>query len=571
MKNTILILGILFVLACSKTDKGTPPVILAQEESIKFTTNLDTGTYNVADTLPLVISVSSRIPNTGVVYSITTTWTDSSKQVFKLDTSLTSSSLSLNIPGLKKAGAYSLSINVTSKSNASNNLSKNISVLNNPLTRFTGYKVGANAVQAGQIYWQNTPVMGDLVIAAFQKGVNRDKYGTFYDGFSYGDLNGDGYIDVFNPGQFYIQTQAKFAFLIWNPTTKIFENKNLFNDKSFTEFGRNKGTTIPFYLNSDNYVDFIISDMGDESNSTGSNIEPIRLVISDGKGGYDLKAIETNEKDSVMMVDNKIPFAQVKGGIDVGDVNGDGLPELVLCSQSVLYIYWGVAGFPYFTTNNRAIFAADDKNFSKINNNGFGEKAPLCANNTFRPRIVDFNKDGKNDILLSSAEDKTNNLFTTHNRILINLGNGRFNNSSVINLPDFDPTLSSYGNEDMIVDDLNGDGLNDIIAVNRNSDYRDWNIFSYIQQANGSFTIDKSMFQYKINVDRSSDTNWKHDLIYYDFNGDGIKDISYRNSADNPGFMQKKTVFIRQGNQFIETDYFQFDPYAKSIISMLKN
>jgi hypothetical protein len=323
-------------------------------------------------------------------------------------------------------------------------------------------------------------------------------------------------------------------------------------------------------LNNDNFADFVIADMGDESNSTGNNYEPIRLAISDGQGGYDLKAIETNEKDSVMMIDAKIPFVQVKDLVEVGDLNGDGLPELVVSSISVLYIYWGIPGFPYFTTNNRAIFAADDVNFSKISNNGFGERAPLCANKNFRSRIVDFNKDGKNDILICSGEDKTNNLFPTHNRILINLGNGRFNNSSVINLPDFDPTTSSFGNEDMIVDDLNSDGLNDIIAVNRNSSYRDWNIFAYIQQSNGSFIIDKYMFQYTINIARVTDPNWKHDLIYYDYNGDGKKDISYRNAADNPGVMQKKSVFIRQGNKFIETDFYQFDPYAKSILNLVK-
>lgn len=572
MKKAILALGFLYLISCTKTETpvAPPPIAVSQEESVKFTTNLDTGTYNVTDTLPLVITVSSKIPAAGFAYSIITIWSDSSKQIFKLDTSLSSSSLSLNIPGLKNSGNYTLSISVTSKSTSSNTLNKSIPVVNNPLGRFMGYKVAANARQLAQNYWQNTPVMGDLVVAAFQKGVNRNNYGTFLDGFTYGDMNGDGFIDIFNPGQFYIQTQAKFAFLIWNPITKIFENKNLFNDKSFSEFGRNKGNTIPCYLNNDNFTDFVIADMGDESNSTGSNIEPIRLAISDGQGGYDLKAIETNEKDSVMMIDSKIPFVQVKDFVEVGDLNGDGLPELVVSSTSVFYIYWGIASFPYFTTNNRAIFAADDKNFGKINNNGFGERAPLCANQSFRARIVDFNKDGKNDIVLCSAEDINNNLFPTHNRILINLGNGRFNNSSVINLPDFDPTISSYGNEDMIVDDLNGDGLNDIIAVNRNSSYRNWNIFAYIQQSNGSFIIDKGMFQYTIHTARLSDPQWKHDLIYFDFNGDGKKDISYRNAADNPGVMQKKSVFIRQGNQFIEQDYFQFDPYAKSILTQIR-
>lgn len=117
MRKVILALGVLFVFACTKTEVPvTPPVIVIQEEAIKFTTNLDTGTYNVADTLPLVVSVSSKLPSAGVLYSILVNWTDSSKQIFKLDTSLSVSSLSLNIPGLIKSGTYSLLVTVSSKS-----------------------------------------------------------------------------------------------------------------------------------------------------------------------------------------------------------------------------------------------------------------------------------------------------------------------------------------------------------------------------------------------------------------------------------------------------------------------
>jgi hypothetical protein len=127
MKRVIFALGVLFVFACKKTEiPTTPPAVVVQEEAIKFTTNLDTGTYNVADTLPLVVMVSSKLPSAGLLYSIIVNWTDSAKQIFKLDTSLTVSSLSLNIAGLKKTGSYSISLIVTSKSTSSNSLNKSI-------------------------------------------------------------------------------------------------------------------------------------------------------------------------------------------------------------------------------------------------------------------------------------------------------------------------------------------------------------------------------------------------------------------------------------------------------------
>ena len=102
MKRGIFALGILFVFACSKTEvTKTPALIVEKEEAIKFTTNLDTGTYNVADTLPLVVTVISKAPASGFIYSIITTWTDSVKQIFKLDSNSNTTSLNLNIPGLK--------------------------------------------------------------------------------------------------------------------------------------------------------------------------------------------------------------------------------------------------------------------------------------------------------------------------------------------------------------------------------------------------------------------------------------------------------------------------------------
>lgn len=553
------------VIACKKVEINDP-IPVDKEEAIKFSTNLDTGSYNVIDTLPLTITVSSKIPPSGIVYSLISTWADSSKQIFKIDTTISnSSSLSLKIPGHYRAGTYNLVITVTSKSSPSNTSNKYIYFTNNPAQRFIGYPVSVNARQIGYEYWTNTGVMGDFFIAAFQKGVNKNCYCSFFNGFTYGDMNNDGYVDIFNPGQFYTQTQSKFSFLIWNPTTKVFENKNLFNDKSFSEFGRNKGNTIPYYLNSDAYVDFIVSDIGDEGASIGSDIEPIRIVLSDGKGGYDLKEIETNEKDSVYVNNNKIPFAESKEDIAVGDLNGDNIPDLAMISGNGFYIYWGINSFPYFTKERHATFVTDIQTYGALADNGFGEKAQYCAGG-MRVFIADVNKDGKNDILMS-GEDRNSQPFAKQFRILKNLGNGRFNNSSVINLPYFDLSIN-YSVQDVVVEDINRDGLNDIIAVN--TTYRDWGLFVYIQKSDGSFIIDKNMFQYKINVNRVNDNNWKPELIYYDFNGDGVKDISYRDAADGPGSMNKKSVFIRKGDQFIEEDFYQYDPYAKSIKYLLK-
>jgi len=71
MKNITLLLVILLIaFACKKIDNTPPAIPVVIEESIKFTTNLDTGSYNVIDTLPLIITVSSKLPQAGMTYSV---------------------------------------------------------------------------------------------------------------------------------------------------------------------------------------------------------------------------------------------------------------------------------------------------------------------------------------------------------------------------------------------------------------------------------------------------------------------------------------------------------------------
>ena len=425
--------------------------------------------------------------------------------------------------------------------------------------KFPGYKVDPNAKKLGRDYWKNTGVMSDFYTAFFQKPLQTyqgAKYGTFLVTMMCGDFNNDGWIDIFNPGASYQGPQANFAFLIWNPKTHVFEEKNLFNDKSFSSFGGNKNKTIPVYLNDDNFLDLIIVDNGDEG-IQGSPDEPIRIVLSDGKGGYDLKAISTSENESPVWK---------KEAADVGDLNGDGFVDLFITENMFTYIYWGVKDFPYFTKVKRARFVGDFTNFGETSDNGFGDKPKYLAGNVYTATIKDFNKDGKNDIILGVGEDKVGNPVQRQSKIMINTGGGRFTDESVMVMPFYSTDSQSFLNQDYEMDDLNGDGLNDLIAVNT-PDYRTWNIFAYIQQKDGTFIIDKSMFQYTINSVRKG--FWKPRLIYFDFNGDGLKDVSYLDDADN-GELKYKSVFIRTGNKFVETDFYQFDAYAKSLLPLLK-
>ena len=370
-----------------------------------------------------------------------------------------------------------------------------------------------------------------------------------------GDFNNDGWVDIFNAGAACNGKAANLSFLIWNPISKIFEENNLIN--SNINYIGGPIRAIPIYLNGDNYVDVVIIGHNDEC-SGQALFENCRILLSDGTGKYNISELQLEPSFLHNM------FGYSSG--DVGYINNDNYPDLILASGTHTYIFWGISTFPYFSNQNFAHFATDTINFSS--NNGFGEIVPAGAGDAYRAWAADINNDGKNDLLLGTVES-----INSPNRFLTNLGLGRFNQTAITNLPV--RNIKNAERIDYIIDDLNGDGLRDLMALDciySQTGEQSWELIPYIQQQNGSFLIDNSWIQYTINTNSRPNAKWK--LVYADYNGDGKKDIGYIDSGIMPTLdpnndLKKKTVLIRTGNKFIEQDYYQFDPYAKSILSII--
>jgi hypothetical protein len=330
--------------------------------------------------------------------------------------------------------------------------------------------------------------------------------------------------------------------------------KKQINDKTIKIIGGNVHTVIPKYFNSDDYVDLLLIDNGDEGRINPGRDEPVRIVLSDGLGGYDVKEISTTEYDNFFSIMN-----QRKLGGDIGDLNGDGFDDLFLACNSINFIFWGVPQFPYFKKEGRVFFASDF--YNPIFNNQTGmSSCSECADHIFSAKIFDLNKDGKKDVIAFGA-DKAN---AYYQRIFFNKNNnGVFVNQDVVKLP-LNHASEVREIQDLIIDDVNDDGKFDILYLQNYMTGDRYTMNTYIQKDNLTFEIDNTWFDFT--------TKWGYSkLKYFDINNDGKKDVTMLSSYGNKtelltnNMVYNKKALIRIGSKFETKDYYLFDDFSKLI------
>lgn len=432
------------------------------------------------------------------------------------------------------------------------------------LKNFKGYKVPSNAKSLGSKFWRrNTPIMTDIIIQAFGKpesfNSRTNELDCVQSGWTNslcGDFNNDGWMDVFT-------TVAGYGnfFLLWDSTKKVFNDTTLLNNYT-SEIIPSGFRPYPVYLNSDNWLDIVIFP-GDDLNA------PIKIILSDGKGKYDLHEIITIEND--YFPGGSPPIFKCTGEVD--DLNGDGLPDIYIPANQHAYILWGIPNFPYFENKDHPRFHQTNS-FPGLNNNGFGEICSSCCDNIFTAFIEDVNKDGRKDIVTINGDK--------FDRVLLNKGGGRFNDLNNIYLPRY---ITNGDGGDYVMMDLNDDGLNDfVVATGGGIDGKDSynNIYAVIQKQNLTFEYDTAIIEFSAKFKTKKLGVIQSHLFSFDFNNDGKLDIGYINaiwgddcgpydSISNKGnVLPFKSVFIREGNKYVEKDFFQYDPYAKSLLDTVR-
>ena len=439
MKRVILTLGIIFVFACSKTEVPVtptpPPIVVVQEEAIKFTTNLDTGTFNVIDTLPLTITVSSKIPAAGILYSIEITRLDSNIKVFRIDSTTNQASLSFKIISFKYPGTYSANITLTSKSTNSNTSSKIITTNKNQylesyskINQTTGW-YNTNKLFGGRNFfidsnttysslWTKDNVLG------FTYSATGASYFSNRQGLFYGDLNGDGKKDIFNnywPNPFGANANGYYATfeydLYW------FNKPNLF--KGLT--GARKFIFNDYYGNGKKSM-LICSSGADAPPFPGDSVQIISF-------GSDLSMTAKNISEVL---------GYFHGGAS-GDIDNDGDIDILLYSgggaKPMGPVYYENLGSGNFKYNSNLITG-----LGYANNN---------SNNYYTVELFDINNDGYLDILLASGNGDV------ISRILWGSATHTFNTSNQTILPDASYTKQSV--VDIAFSDIDKDGDIDLL------------------------------------------------------------------------------------------------------------
>ena len=221
-----LLFGLIFMAACSKKDIPTtttiPPTTIT-EDPIKFTVSPDitSGTINLStDSIAFTLSLSSKMPAAGLIYSIEAKRVDTAITTYKIDSISSQSSMSLKVPGFTIKANYNIKITITSKSSAINTSNQSVQV-----SRGRIYK---NYLKTStELYKYDSWFSSDVLMDGGSKYVKGSPLLVMQTAQL--DINGDGLEDIITYDDYFTSN-----FPIPNPPPSIFMNNgNVLNKTSW--------------------------------------------------------------------------------------------------------------------------------------------------------------------------------------------------------------------------------------------------------------------------------------------------------------------------------------------------
>lgn len=280
--------------------------------------------------------------------------------------------------------------------------------------------------------------------------------------------------------------------ILFTATSLGLINAQTYQEMTGLPFTPGFNPSIQFFdMDNDNDQDVIIS----ANSAVGSFDCFTELYENDGNGNYTL--VTGNSFEGVGL-----------GDITIGDVDGDGDPEILIIGKN----------------------AAQQTSTKLYENNGNGSFSLLTG--TGLPDIshgnvvlADLDNDGDNDVVLSGSTTPAYP-FLGLAQIYLNNGNGYFTLDANSNLPQIIA-------QELLVFDANNDGDKDIII----SGYGSNNYFTEIYDNNGSgiFTTSTSTFTVG------------GDMVLIDANNDNFEDLIITGYSTTNSSTQHSALFLNNG------------------------
>jgi hypothetical protein len=242
-----------------------------------------------------------------------------------------------------------------------------------------------------------------------------------------GDVNGDGKPDVVLGGD------SPFSF-----TVALGKGDGTFGEATAqsTSLACNTATPVIADLNGDGKADLVLTCRNGGATS-------VAVLLGNGDGTFQRETYYS---------------AASEDALAVGDVNGDGIPDIATSGGTILF--------------------GDGKG-------GFPTRKDYMLNATGPVMIADFDGDGNPDIVFGNGNPTylSGNTLNSTMTVMFGDGTGRFTGAPIIPTPDVAGESEAFATAD-----FNGDGIPDLVLANSTDPNSGVLVTAFMGQGNGRFT-----------------------------------------------------------------------------------